>query len=167
MIKPLLLAALLLPALPAHAATAPHMSIQSNAQLATPLPFPYDEAANADRDVAAAKARAKRSGKKLLIDLGGNWCGDCRVLAAIMEVPELKTFLGKHYEIVSVDVGRFNKNMQVPGHYGISKLTGGVPALLVINPRTDRIVNGAQLYALENARNMTPQALADWLAKWV
>jgi hypothetical protein len=24
---------------------------------------------------------------KLLIDLGGNWCGDCRILAATMDLP--------------------------------------------------------------------------------
>jgi thiol:disulfide interchange protein len=31
--------------------------------------------------VAAAFARAQKSHKRVLIDLGGNWCVDCLVLA--------------------------------------------------------------------------------------
>jgi thiol-disulfide isomerase/thioredoxin len=171
MMKPVLSAllfpALLLSALPATAATAPRMAIQTLAELPTPLPYPYDEKADADKAVAAGKALARRSGRKLLVDMGGNWCGDCRILAALMERPELKAFLAKHYVIVTVDVGRMNKNLQIPGHYGIAKLSGGVPALMIINPRTDKLINGAQLSALEDARHMIPQALADWLAQWV
>ncbi|MEJ0042207.1 MAG: thioredoxin family protein [Rhizomicrobium sp.] len=54
---------------------------------------PYDETANADADVAAAFARARKSGKCVFIDLGGNWCGDCVVLANIMQLPEVKPFI--------------------------------------------------------------------------
>src|ERR1700740_1558364 len=90
------LAALVLAA-PAMAAPPPKIAIDSFAQLKTPLPYPYDEAANADVQVARAKSRAKPSGKLLLIDLGGNWCGDCRILTATMDRPDLKPFLAKHY----------------------------------------------------------------------
>ncbi len=86
-------------------AKAPKVSIASFTQLKTPLPYPYDEKADADAGaasakVAAANARAKASGKLLLIDLGGNWCGDCRILAATMDLPEMKTFVDRHYETV-------------------------------------------------------------------
>jgi len=165
-LKPMFLAALMLSALPVYAATAPRIGIQTLAELPTPLPYPYDEAADADRAVAAGKALAKRTGKKLLIDMGGNWCGDCRILAALMARPELKAFLDTHYVIVPVDVGRMNKNLQIAGHFGVTKLEG-VPALLVVDPRTDKWINRAQLFALSDARHMTPQALADWLAQWV
>jgi thiol-disulfide isomerase/thioredoxin len=154
-------------ATPAAAAPAPRVGIDSFAQLKTPLPYPYDEAAKADAQVARAKARAKAAGKLLLIDLGGNWCGDCRILTATMDRPELKAFVDRHYEVVLVDVGHMDKNLQIPGHYGISDhLAGGVPALLVVDPKTDRLIDGGHISALEDARHMTPQALADWLAQW-
>jgi thiol-disulfide isomerase/thioredoxin len=145
---------------------APRVPIASFEQLPKPLPLPYDEKANADQDVAAAKARAKRTGKRLLIDLGGNWCLDCRLLAGTMELPALRGWLAKRYEIVTVDVGRFDKNLQIPAHYGIKSRLAGVPALLIVDPRTDKLVNGASIAALADARSLTPQALADWLAKW-
>lgn len=149
-----------------QAAPAPHVKIQSLQQLPQPLPLPYNEATNADQQVAQAKARARAQGKKLLIDLGGNWCADCRVLAGIMELPEIAAFIRAHYVVVTVDVGRMDKNQAIPRHYGISKLEG-VPAILVVDPKKDRLVNGGRLFALADARHMTPQALADWLAQWV
>jgi thiol-disulfide isomerase/thioredoxin len=162
----LLTLALSAPALAAPAA-APKVGIDSFAQLKTPLPYPYDEAANADAQVARAKARAKASGKLLLIDLGGNWCGDCRILSATIERPDLEPFLAKHFETVLVDVGHFDKNLQIPAHYGITERLEGVPALLIVDPKTDRLLDAGHVAALEDARHMTPQALADWLAQWI
>jgi thiol-disulfide isomerase/thioredoxin len=162
----LLLALILAAPAPALAAPAPRMAIDSFAQLKTPLPYPYDEAADADAAVARAKARARARGKLLLIDLGGNWCGDCRILTATMERPDLKPFLDRHYVTVLVDVGRFDTNLQIPAHYGITERLEGVPALLVVDPKTDKLLDPGRVSALQDARHMTPQALADWLAQW-
>ena len=159
------LIALAPPAL-AAAAPAPKMAISSFAQLNTPLPYPYDEAVNADRAVARAKAKAKKEGKLLLIDLGGNWCGDCRILTATMDRPELKAFLDKRFVTVLVDVGHFDKNLQIPAHWGITTRLEGVPAILVVDPKTDRLLDPGVVSDIQDARHMTPQALADWLAKW-
>ena len=153
-------------AAPATAATPPRMGVASFDQLAKPLPLPYDERANATAQVAAAKARAKAKGKLLLIDLGGNWCLDCRLLAGTMEVPALKAFLARHYEIVTVDVGRMDKNLAIPARYGITDRLKGVPSLLVVDPRTDTLRNAGRTAALADARSMSPQGLADWLAQW-
>jgi hypothetical protein len=151
----------------AVAAPAPRIGIDSFAQLKTPLPYPYDEAADGDAQVARAKARAKATHKLLLIDLGGNWCGDCRILTATMERPDLKAFVDRHYVTVLVDVGHMDRNLQVPARYGITDhLAGGVPALLIVDPATNRLLDGGRISALEDARDMTPQALADWLAQW-
>ena len=160
-----LAAACALIAAAANAAPAPHVSISSYAQLATPLPFPYDEAANADVAVARAKVRALRSHKLLLIDLGGNWCGDCRVLAGTMALPEVRAFVAAHYEVVTVDVGRFDKNLQIPAHYGITHRLEGVPALLIVTP-DGKLANGTDVFATASASEMTPKSVADYLAKY-
>jgi thiol-disulfide isomerase/thioredoxin len=150
----------------ASAAPAPKMAIASFAQLKTPLPYPYDEHADANAAVGAARARALARHKLLLIDLGGNWCPDCRILAGTMEEPALKAFVDTHFEVVTVDVGRFDKNLQIPAHYGITKRLEGVPSVLVVDPATDRLIDAGHISALSDARHMTPQALADWLAQW-
>jgi thiol:disulfide interchange protein len=162
----LLLAALSIPA-GASAASAPRLPITSFAQLHQPLPLPYDESADAERAVNAAMARAKAGHKLLLIDLGGNWCLDCRLLAATMEVPALHAWLARHYELVSVDVGRFDRNLQIPARFGAPGRPEGVPALLVVDPASGKLINRGHIAALADARSMSPQGLADWLAQWV
>jgi thiol-disulfide isomerase/thioredoxin len=154
-------------AAPAAAAPPPKVSISDYSQLKTPLPYPYNEKADASAAVDQALARAKKSGKRVLIDMGGNWCGDCRILAATLELPEMKAYVNRHFEMVSVDVGRFDKNLQVPARYGITTRLEGVPALLVVDPQTGKqLVGRAQVADLADARHMKPQDLANWLAQW-
>jgi hypothetical protein len=167
MIKSLpLLALLLMPGVAAAAPPPPHVSAATVNDLPQPLPFPYDEQADAPAVVAKAKAQARREHKRLLIDLGGNWCLDCRVLAGIMALPEMQPFLNSHFVIVKVDIGRFDKNGAIAGHYGITGRLEGVPAILAVDPVHDRLLNRDKLFALADARHMTPQGLADWLAQW-
>ncbi len=149
----------------AEAATPPVVAIGSYAQLRTPLPLPYDEKAGADASVEAAAAQAKTEHKLLLIELGANWCADCRLLAGVMALPEVKPFVDAHYVVVTVDIGRMNRNLQIPARYGVKGLDA-VPALLVVDPRAGVLLNKGRVFALQDARRMTPQALADWLAQW-
>ncbi|HEY0266555.1 MAG TPA: thioredoxin family protein [Rhizomicrobium sp.] len=162
--KKLVLAALLL-ATPAFAVPAPKPSIATLQQLPVVIMQPYDEQANADAQVADAFARAKKSHKRVLIDLGGNWCGDCIVLANFVRLPEMRRFVEAHYEEVGVDVGRFDKNLQIPARFGFTKRLEGVPALLIATP-DGKLVNGDNVFATADARHMTPQALSDYLARY-
>ena len=124
------------PTLPRRLAAvpAPKPSITDFKQLPVVLTQPYDEGANADAAVAAAFARAQKSHKRVLIDLGGNWCVDCIVLANFLKLPEMQRFMAAHYEVVTVDVGRFNRNLQIPARFGFTKRLEGVPALLIVTP---------------------------------
>ncbi|MDE2182180.1 MAG: thioredoxin family protein [Alphaproteobacteria bacterium] len=152
---------------PAWALPAPALSISDLKALPVVERTPYDEAANAKADVDAAFARARKSHKRVLIDMGGNWCGDCIVLANLMQLPEMKRFLAAHFEIVTVDVGRFDKNLDIPARFGVAdKLkSGGVPSIIIAEP-DGKMVNKTDLSALEDARHMSPQAIAAWLAQW-
>lgn len=149
------------------AVTAPRVRASSFDQLARPLPLPYDERADATAAVDQARARARAAHKLLLIDLGGNWCLDCRILAGTMELPDVAPFVRRNYEVVTVDVGRFDRNLAIPARYGITRRLEGVPSLLVIDPVSNRLLNPGRTAALSDARSMTPQALADWLAQWI
>ncbi|MBL6938830.1 MAG: thioredoxin family protein [Alphaproteobacteria bacterium] len=163
----LTLAALLLAA-PAVAVPAPKVALQSIGDLPVVERAPYDEVATPDQADAAVKAafdRAKKSHRRVLIDLGGNWCGDCIVLSNLMQLPDLKPFVEKHFEVVVIDVGRFNKNLQVPARFGFTQRLIGVPTIIIATP-DGKLVNGRDVFAMASARDLTPQAIADWLAKY-
>ena len=155
----------------AGAATPPKADVASFAELQTPLPYPYDPQGDAapqavEAKVARARSQALREHKLLLIDMGGNWCPDCRILAGTMELPSIKRFVEAHYVEVTVDSGRrMDQNLQVPARYGVPALSG-VPSLFIVDPKSDRLLDVGHTPALADARHMTPQALADWLAQW-
>ena len=161
--RKLLLAALLLAA-PASAATL-KSPIATMEQLPVVLMQPYDEHANADAAVAAAFDRAKKSHKRVLIDLGGNWCVDCVVLANFVEQPAVKKFVAVHYEWVAVDVGRFDRNLQIPARFGLTRRLTGVPTIIIATPDGKQL-NQNDVFVLSDARSMTPQSVADYLAKY-
>jgi thiol-disulfide isomerase/thioredoxin len=160
-----LIASLTLPAGLSQAAAAPSVGIDSFSQLKTPLPLPYDQKADAEAQVKSAAARARAAHKLLLIDLGGDWCADCRIVAGVMALPTISPFVAKHYVLVTVDVGHMNRNLEIPSRYGVKRLDA-VPALLVIDPKAGVLLNRSDIFALGDARHMSPQSLADWLAKW-
>lgn len=156
--------ALLLGAVSASAATAPRVSVASLSDIAVP-DRPYDENADANAAVDNAFARAKAEHKRVMIDLGGNWCADCRILAGVMALPEVRHLLDTHYVVVLVDVGRFNRNLQIPARFGITQRLRGVPSVLVTDVN-GKLLDAGHFEALADARSMTPQAIADWLAQW-
>ena len=148
----------------AGAAVAPHVGIQDISQLDVP-DHPFSDSADANADVDKAFAQARASNKRVLIDLGANWCADCRILQALMDRPDVHDFLAAYYAIAVVDVGRLNRNLQIPARFGITDRLEGVPAILIADP-DGKLVNAGQILALDEARHMTPQDVVDWLARW-
>lgn len=128
------------------------------------LPHPYDEAADAHRSLAGAMAAAKLSGKKVLVDFGANWCPDCRALAGVLGVDQIQAYVKANYEVAVVDVGRFNKNLDIPAGYGVK--IHGIPTVMVIDPVSNQVLNRDGLEALGDAGTMPPQAVVDQLVSW-
>ncbi|MCW3845876.1 thioredoxin family protein [Sphingomonas sp. LB-2] len=154
-----------LPAFRAPGSPAPRVSIGTVAQLPRPLPAPYDATADATSQVDAALKRARRSHKPLLIDFGANWCADCRVLAGVLELPEMRGWVAHKFELVQVDVGRFDRNLDIAKRF-TGQALGAIPAVFIVDAKSSKLRNAESILALGDARVMRPQAIADWLAQW-
>lgn len=159
-----LAAAALVAAAPPAGERAPRVAVTSIERLPLPLPAPYDRRADARALAAAAEARARASGKPLLIDFGANWCVDCRVLAGILELPEVRAYVARNFELVQVDIGRFDRNLDIAQRYG--KRVSAVPMIFVVDARTGKLRNPDNLLALGDASLMKPQQVANWPARW-
>lgn len=95
-------------------------------------PRPYDKSAEAWSDVDAAFSRARRSGKRVILAMGANWCHDSRSLAAKFQTPVFETLISKHYELVYIDVGQKNRNKDIARFYGIDDIVG-TPTVLILS----------------------------------
>jgi thioredoxin 1 len=161
-IRPLMLAAAF--TLSVGAALAAPMALPViSAEPVVAAAHPYDEAADAHVQVAAALAEAQKSGKHVLLDFGANWCPDCRVLAGISERPEVKPWLDANYVTVLIDTGRHSKNMDIAEQYGLT--LQAIPSVLVLTP-DGKAVNRDEALALGDARTMKPQDVVALLARW-
>jgi thiol:disulfide interchange protein len=126
----------------------------------------YPETSRAEADVTAALKEAGRSGKRVLVDFGGNWCGDCKVLDLNLKKAENARILDASYVLVHVNVGEkgIDSNFALAERYGIP-LKKGVPALAVLDA-DGKVVHSQKNGEFESMRKMDPKAVEDFLRKW-
>jgi thiol-disulfide isomerase/thioredoxin len=136
---------------------------QIGAALPPPVAAPYPAPDGAHAAVDAAFARAKASGKKVLIDFGGNWCPDCRLLAGVFREPAVDAWLPENFVVVAVNVGHFEVNTDIAARYNVK--IKAVPTVLIITP-DGKLLNPDGTLALGNARAMSAQAVVDLIAQW-
>ena len=132
-------------------------------QAAGPL---YPEVARASADIDAALETAAKTKRRVIVDFGGNWCGDCKVLDINLKKPENAALLAKHYVLVHVNVGEkgITDNFEIAGRYGIP-LRKGVPAMAILES------DGTVVYAQKNGefesmRKMDPKSVNEFLVNW-
>jgi thioredoxin 1 len=129
---------------------------------ARPNPQLYKANANATQDIRQALAAAGRQHKNVLLDFGGNWCIDCHVLDNAFHQPRIAPLLNSNYVLVHVDVGKYDKNLDLAKKYHVN-LEKGVPSLAVLG------VQGKLLYStgdFERARMMSEDDVIQFLDKW-
>ncbi|MEM9494918.1 MAG: thioredoxin family protein [Pseudomonadota bacterium] len=102
-------------------------------------PRPYDPDRDAMADVDLALEAAAISGRNVLLVLGANWCHDSRGLAAKFQRPELARVLKEGYELVFVDVGQRDRNLDVGARFGVPAIFG-TPTVLILSPSA-RLLN--------------------------
>jgi thioredoxin 1 len=124
----------------------------------------YDESADAHADVRAALARAASEHKRVILDFGGNWCGDCQVLNIYFHREPNAALLADNYVLVDIDIGHMDKNVDLAEQFGVP-LRKGVPALAVLSAR------GNLLYSqkdgeFEKMRQMDPNSVTEFLERW-
>jgi thiol-disulfide isomerase/thioredoxin len=115
-----------------------------------PQPKIYDEAADAKVQIAEAVAKAAKNNRRVLVQWGANWCGWCRQLHELFATDgDIKKKLMYEYDVVLIDVGHFDKNMDLAAGYGADLKKNGLPFLTVLDG-TGKAIANQETGALEN-----------------
>ena len=122
---------------------------------------PYDENADALENISMALKNAKLENKYVLLQMGGNWCPDCRTLGEYFSRPDIKQWLNDRLILVSVDVGEWNRNLDIVEEYG-NPISEGIPALVLLNSN-DEVMLATLAGELASARSMSKDDLVEWL----
>jgi thiol-disulfide isomerase/thioredoxin len=114
----------------------PVTKLDSATAEAHPEASPFNPKATANADVDAALSRAAVKGKYVLIVMGANWCHDSRALAGWFETPRFAGMIAARYELVYVDVGYKDRNIDIARRFGFKSLKG-TPTVLIVDGEGD------------------------------
>lgn len=91
----------------------------------------FDPGRDPVADLATAKVEAKRGGKRIVLDVGGEWCSWCHLLDAFIEGDaEIRSFRDAHYVWMKVNYSEDNENAAFLSQFPSIK---GYPHLFVLD----------------------------------
>jgi thioredoxin 1 len=124
----------------------------------------YPAPVQAEADLAAALKVALAQHRRVILDFGGDWCTDCRVLDSYFHDSSNRPILDANFVLVHINVGHMDQNLAIAGRYQVP-LNKGVPALAILN------MHGKLLYSqrtgeFEAMRRMESSAVTQFLVQW-
>jgi thiol-disulfide isomerase/thioredoxin len=124
----------------------------------------YPDPAQAKSDLAQALRTAAATHKRVLLDFGGNWCGDCQVLDIYLHDPANLPIVDANFVVVHINIGQYDANLPLAQHYQIP-LDKGVPAVAILSD------HGTLLYSqksgeFEAMRKMESAEVTKFLVRW-
>lgn len=123
----------------------------------------YDPARDPAADLAEAIRLAGETNKRILLQVGGQWCGWChRLDRYVAENPAVAAMLHDHFIIMKVNYSEENRNEEFLAQY---PKVPGFPHLYVL--RSDGALLFSQPTAeLESGSSYDEEAMLTFLERW-
>jgi thiol:disulfide interchange protein len=123
----------------------------------------YEPARNAQQDLRNAVAEAQRSGKRILLEVGGEWCSWCHIMDRYFDQnPGLTKLRDDNYITVKINFSKENENEKFLSQY--PKIPG-YPHLFVLE-KDGKLVHSQFTGDLEQGQSYNLQKFTDFLKKW-
>lgn len=123
----------------------------------------FDPKRDAAKDIADAISKAKKLNKRIILDVGGEWCGWCHKLDEFFATNlEAKKLLKDHYIVVKVNFSPENKNEAVLAKFPPIK---GYPHLFVLE-KDGKLLHSQDTGELETGPAHDPAKVIPFLKKW-
>lgn len=124
----------------------------------------YDPKRDAAADIQAAIAEAQRTGKRILVDVGGDWCQWCHVLDKLFERhPDIADLRDRTFITVAVFYSHENKNERVLSHY---PKVEGIPHFFVLE-KDGAVLHSQGIVKLEtDSGEPDPEKIKAFLLRW-
>ncbi|MCW5942340.1 MAG: thioredoxin family protein [Fimbriimonadaceae bacterium] len=123
----------------------------------------FDPKRDAAKDIENAIVRAKKENKRIMLDVGGEWCGWCHKLDEFFATnQEAGDLLRKRYVVVKVNFSPENKNEAVISRY---PKINGYPHLFVLD-KTGKLLHSQDTGELETGDHHDAAKVVPFLKKW-
>jgi len=124
----------------------------------------YPAPEQAKDDLAAALKTAAVQHKRVIVDFGGNWCGDCQMLDIYFHDATNRPILEANFVSVHVNIGHMDANLDLAKQYEVP-LNKGVPALAVLSEQ-GKLLYSQKSGEFEAMRRMESSAVTEFLNRW-
>ena len=133
-------------------------------QLPPELPKPFSGQVITTRQLKDFISKALELKKQPLVIFGANWCPDAQYLEAVMGMLTVTKFLAQHYEIMRVDVGDYDQNMEL---YSVFDMPSeeGVPRVVILDFK-GRVLNFDSNDRWRTARETDPQEIFNYFQEF-
>ncbi len=123
-------------------------------------PLPYDETADAKAAIQQALSSSTADNVPVLVVFGADWCEDCRALDHALKTGRNAELMAKSFKVVKVDVGNFNRNLDVDQAYG-NPIKKGIPAAVLLSS-VGQVLYATRGGELADARRMSESGIHDF-----
>lgn len=130
------------------------------------LPKPYDELEDADAKLTKLIAQAKKEGKNVFVQAGGNWCIWClRFNNFVQENPELKGIVDKNFLYYHLNFSPDNKNEKVFAQYDNPGEKYGYPVFIVLD-QNGKMIKVQQSDVFEEGKGYSREKVKEFFNTW-
>lgn len=123
----------------------------------------YDPKRDAAQDIQDAIKETQRSHKRILLEVGGDWCSWCHTLDRFFEAhPDLLLMREKNFVTVKINFSEENENKEVLSRYDSIP---GYPHIFVLDS-DGKLLHSQNTSALESGKSYDLERLTVFLANW-
>ncbi|HLV23899.1 MAG TPA: thioredoxin family protein [Moheibacter sp.] len=125
----------------------------------------YHPEADAKKDIENATAKAQQENKHVFIQIGGNWCGWCKLFNDLTTTDEeLKNYIAENYEVVHLNYSKENENLDVLATLEFPQRFG-FPVFVILDGNGKRIHTQSSGY-LEEGKGHSKKKVMEFLQQW-
>ncbi len=123
----------------------------------------FDPKRDAANDIRDAIVLAQNTHRRILLDVGGEWCIWCRRLDTLFEThPELDSVRQAYFVTVKINYSKENENKEVLSKY---PEIPGYPHFFVLD-ENGKLLKSQDTGELESGKHHDPKKVMDFLRKW-
>jgi thioredoxin-related protein len=130
---------------------------------AAELPTKFDPKRDAAADVALAVALAKAEGKRVIVDVGGEWCTWCHILDRFIAAnADVRAVLEAHFVWVKVNFSPQNRNDELLSRW---PQVDGYPHLFVLDAQ-GALLHSQDTSMLEAGKGYDKERFLAFVKRW-